>query len=422
MKIEAKASPGKISSRAPALFASEPCGAIAPAAAPREGRRAARFKSASKESGFSVTSPDEGTLCASPPAPEEGARKVSSPGGAGETTRAISPERLFSFLRGENSAGDEWLILCHRAPDGDAVGSAEGLRLMLCEIGARALCACPDPLPQDLLALTETPFLTVRELGDIPSSVTRLIAVDTADPALLDDLLPLAPRFFLKIDHHRTGRPFARYTCVDPDASATGEILTRAGRAANLLTPAASRALYAAIAADSGGFRYANTSAGTLEAAAALLRSGADSAAVNRLLFENKPLRRVRATSIGLLKTELLAGGAIALVALSREETAREGLAREDFSELSSAMREIAGVELSLRLLQDEREDLVHLSCRSKMWFDCTALAARFGGGGHLRASGATLATPSLVDATLQVRKAAVALFAEGNPRAGMDK
>lgn len=322
-------------------------------------------------------------------------------------TRRAVISGLLPLLR----EGDSYLILCHKSPDGDAVGSAEALRLLLAGLGKQAVCACADPLPEYLRFIPEIPFLCCPTPNCLPE-YKILLTVDTADPSLLGGLAPLGESAFIKIDHHRSGKSYGKHEYTDPAAAATGEILFSLAKEADLLTPAVADALYTAIASDTGCLRYSNTTADTLSAAASLLRAGARQELINRRLFENKPLSRVKATAEGISRMELLLDGQAALLLVTKEMMKQGGYTAEDFGEISSAMREIRGVEFSARLLQDEaEEEEFHLSCRSKEWFDCTGLCARFGGGGHLHAAGATLRAASPALAMNALREATLSLF-----------
>lgn len=241
-------------------------------------------------------------------------------------TRRAVISGLLPLLR----EGDSYLILCHKSPDGDAVGSAEALRLLLAGLGKQAVCACADPLPEYLRFIPEIPFLCCPTPDCLPE-YKILLTVDTADPSLLGGLAPLGESAFIKIDHHRSGKSYGKHEYTDPAAAATGEILFSLAKEADLLTPAVADALYTAIASDTGCLRYSNTTADTLSAAASLLRAGARQELINRRLFENKPLSRVKATAEGISRMELLLDGQAALLLVTKEMMKQGGYTAEDF-------------------------------------------------------------------------------------------
>ena len=284
---------------------------------------------------------------------------------------------------------DRYLILIHRNPDGDAIGSAEALRILLTHLGKEAHVLSYDPLPRYLSFLPTEQPLQRRNGQDLPEGYTYL-SVDVAEEKLLGfSPADLAGGVYLKIDHHKTGNDFATHNFTDPTAAAAGEIIYHLGREAGISALDFFTACYTAIATDTGCFRYSNTTEETFLIASALLKEGIDTKMLNAALFESKEPKLVRANALGILNARFYMDGQVALLAVTNELRQREGLENSHLAELSSVLREIAGVELSVVL--KEKEDLpgsYRISARSKHFFDCTALCGAFGGGGHARAAG----------------------------------
>lgn len=289
---------------------------------------------------------------------------------------------------------DHYLILVHRNPDGDAVGSAEGLRILLCALGKKAQVLSYDPIPSYLSFLPAHPFLNAKEplIGDY-----TYLSVDVAEEKLFGFDPSLIPEgIYIKIDHHKTGRDFGAYNFVDPKASAAGEMIYLLGQTAKIEDSAFDRACYAAIASDTGCFRYSNTGAKTFQIASNLLEKGVDTKYLNAALFESKNKKMVEANAIGVLKADFYFENKVALLIFTNEMCQKHGFESEHLAELSSVLREIEGVELSVVL--KEKKDApgsYRISARSKHFFDCTALCLAFGGGGHARAAGGDIHSPS---------------------------
>lgn len=310
---------------------------------------------------------------------------------------------------------DNYRILIHRHPDGDAAGSAEALRLILKALDKKAEILCPDELPEYLsfLCEEETFFSATQPMPENRGKNAQeqhtavYISVDVAEPKLLEGLYEKANgKILLKLDHHRTGEDFALYNYTDPDASAAGEIVYELSKLLDVSSKEISAALYAAIASDTGCFRYSNTTARTLEIAAELYKSGIDTAALNTALFESKDLKTVKATAMGIEHTRFFMNNRAALLCFTAEMRTKGEFSSEHLSELSSALREIRGVELTAVLLQNPTDPKsFRLSTRSKSFFDCSALCAFFEGGGHLRASGGTVHADSPDEALKKVKE-----------------
>ena len=282
---------------------------------------------------------------------------------------------------------DNYGILIHRRPDGDAIGSAEGLRLILSALGKKAAILSTDELPSYLR------FVPGAGTEKMPEGQKTFVAVDVAESSLLGTFKPLLEgKILLKLDHHCTGEDFARFNYTDETAAAAGEIIYELAGMTETLNKDIAAALYVAIASDTGWFRYSNTTCRTLEIAAELYKAGIDAAFLNSRLFESKELKTVQATAVGVEHTLFLHEGQAAFLCFTAEMQEQGGFSEENLAELSSALREIESVELTAVLKQSrENPEKFKLSTRSKSFFDCSVLCGCFEGGGHLRASGGTV-------------------------------
>ena len=178
---------------------------------------------------------------------------------------------------------------------------------------------------------------------------------------------------------------------TDPDASAAGEIVYRLAKYYGFEDTEILLACYGAIAADTGCFRYANATAGAFAAAAEMRARGISFEEINSALFESRDYHTLSATAYGVRQTSFHFDGQAALFAVSREEMEQLGFSDENLTELPSTLREIKGVHISLVMREEKKLGSYRLSTRSDRFADCTALCGAFGGGGHLRAAGATV-------------------------------
>lgn len=310
-----------------------------------------------------------------------------------------------------------WLIT-HRRPDGDAVGSAYGL---CCAIDAampektvRMLCA--DPIPERLRFLApDAEFLQEKPLFEKPDLV---ISVDIASRKLFGELeRELCEEVDIKIDHHESGDDFAPRAYVDPRASATGEIVWKLiphlGEVADRAKmKAAQRALYGAISADTGGFRYSNVTAETHRIAAEMIEAGVACAEISHGLFESRGEDEIRATQAGYEALSFHAGGKIAMMVITCEAMVRWNLDEDVLGVISALPREIRGVELGIVLRQSKKyPDTFKISMRSGESVDVSRLCGVFGGGGHLRAAGGEIHAQSPEEAAKGVLAEAIKQF-----------
>lgn len=299
--------------------------------------------------------------------------------------------------------GEDTLILFHRHPDGDAVGSGFALKLILEAMGCRALCVCEDEIPERLRFLVgDMQTSILRENLPADFDPTRIVTVDTAAPAQAGTLFPVYEgRFDLMIDHHEKGELYAD-GYVDGEASSAGELIYRLSR--ELLRsgriPAIPEGvdplLYAAISADTGCFRFSNARPATHKAAAELLESGFDArgltaADINHRLFGVKSHKLLQAEKVGFDRLRLFANGRLAVVDMPYTVKREYGFADEHFDTLVDVPRGLQGVQVAVAIRQPNAEGVYRVSMRSSCHVDVAAICQSFGGGGHTKAAGCTV-------------------------------
>ncbi len=306
--------------------------------------------------------------------------------------------------------GEHTLILFHRHPDGDAVGSGFALKLILEAMGCTAYCVCEDEIPERLRFLTEGMQDSILKenlpAGFVP---TQMMSVDTASPAQAGVLYPdYEGRFDLMIDHHAKGEPYAD-GYVDGAASSAGELIYRLSRELvrlgriSAIPDGADRLLYAAISSDTGCFRYSNASPETHRAAATLLESDFDAADLNHRLFGVKSYKLLQAEKVGFNRLRLYADGRLGIVDMPFEVMESYGFTDEHLGTLVDVARGLEGVRVAVAIRQPSSEGVYRVSMRSSCEVDVAAVCAEFGGGGHVKAAGCTITCGDGIDAVVEM-------------------
>ena len=298
-------------------------------------------------------------------------------------------------------------ILFHVHPDADAVGSAFALAAFLRTMGSRCYCLCADEMPERLAFLVKDFPQTSVLPESLPAEFenARFITVDTASPQQLGRLYELyGDRISLMIDHHEKGEPYAD-NLIRPGAAACGEIIFDLIAASRRNTSKHCAALlYAAISSDTGGFRFSNVSAGTFLRAAALVETGqVDVAALSHQLFEVKTKEILCAERLAFDNLHLYEEGRIGISAISLAEKQANGLTDEHLTTAVDVVRSVEGVEIAVALRQPDTSGKFRVSMRANVDFDVSAVCATFGGGGHVRAAGATVTAPNVAAAESKV-------------------
>ena len=287
---------------------------------------------------------------------------------------------------------DRFLVVTHENPDGDALGSLLAATLALRSLGKDAVMylAAGAPLPH------EYGFMPLGELvREAPADAAErvLVAVDCASEQRIGDpeAVGRAP-LSLDIDHHHDNTRFGDVNLVVPDASSTGEVLRDVFAELGVaLTPELAEPLYIALVTDTGRFQYSNTTPKALRLAAELVDAGADIHAVFQQVYETVEFAKLKLLARVLERAEVLEGGRIVVSHLLRSDFADVGAA-EPYSEgLIDYLRAVEGAELAV-FIREQMGSGAHGhkgSLRSSIdELDVSAIARRFGGGGHRQAAG----------------------------------
>ena len=291
---------------------------------------------------------------------------------------------------------DNYLIMTHRRPDGDAVGSAAALCL-----GLRALGKSAEVFPNPQFTGRFAPLLEGL-LGTGDPTGRTVIAVDLADEKLLPYNAPgMAGKIAFSMDHHPSNTGYAPHSLVAGDAAACGEIVLDVLTELKVtLTEPMATALYIAISTDTGCFRFTNVTAATYRAAARCKDAGAETELWNRLLFSTKSRGRLSVETYLYKNADFYMDGKVAVCLLPQAVAVQNGATEDDLDNISDYPREIAGVEIAIVLR--EVKDGAKISIRTFDPWDASFLCSLLGGGGHKNAAGAT------VPGTLQDGKAAI--------------
>ena len=281
---------------------------------------------------------------------------------------------------------DHFLILTHRRPDGDAVGSAVSLCLGLRAIGKDAwIWANPQFTPRYAQRLAG---LTRQDLAE--NAV--IVAVDMAS----ESLLPMGGDIFagrtqLCLDHHPSNTGYAVETLVQPECGGCGELIWDLLEELDVnITPDMAEAIYIAISTDTGCFRFANTTARTFRTAAKTVEHGAQIAPINRELFEIKTKGRLQLEARIMAGMEFYADGKVAIACLPQTWVEELGVTEDDLDSISGFPRTIDGVCIGV-MIRNSEPGKAKMSVRTAPGYNASAYCAKLGGGGHAAAAGCSV-------------------------------
>ncbi len=292
------------------------------------------------------------------------------------------------------------LAICHENPEADALGSALAICLIVEQLGGRGTPVCADPVPPMYGFL---PGFERFRTGPEPGVDYDLIVVgDCGELERVGPVLEAQRELFgrvpiVNIDHHLSNPGFGAVDWIDPAASATCEMVpllaTRLGVPLTAADGVLATALMAGLVMDTATFQHSNVTPRTLAVAAALREAGAPLSEISRRLYRTKPNRQLCLFGRVLARLESNADESVVWSTLESSDVETCGAESADSEGLIDLLSQSETADVAL-LFKDQGPQ-TRISIRTRPGgVDATVLAGRFGGGGHARAAGATVALP----------------------------
>ena len=303
-----------------------------------------------------------------------------------EIKKLISPEKKV-------------VIITHYNPDGDAIGSALGLKHFLNNMGVEPTVLAPNDFPKFLKWMPDAKKVVIAEYkrktaGEAIYKADVIFCLDFNAHnriGILGDWLMKSWAKKILIDHHQQPEDFD-YVYSDVTIPATCQMvyhfIEALGRE-DLVDQNVAECLYTGIMTDTGGFRFRSTSATTHRIVANLIEKGADPSMITSNTWDTNSVSRLHLLSLILGRIELVKDGKVAVLYLKREELKEFGFEKGDTEGFVNYGLSIAGTKMAAFFMEDLHEDYIKISFRSKDDVDTNAFArAHFNGGGHINASG----------------------------------
>lgn len=285
---------------------------------------------------------------------------------------------------------DNILILTHRNPDGDTIGSGFALLHALKKLGKTVKVVCTDPFPEKYGYIAHS---NNDDVGENP----YVVAVDVADMELIGAQYRAKYEHGVRlcIDHHISNKEFAENLCLR-SCSATCEIIYDVIKAMGVeIDKSVADSLYTGIATDTGCFLFSSVTARTHIIAADLIEHGADFFEINRIMFETKSLGYFKLEAAALNTVEMHCGGKCAFMTVTMDMQKQAGTKDGDFDGIAGLPRKIEGVLVAVTF-RETKDGNFKVSVRSHEPVNSSKICMNFGGGGHSRAAGCTFEKEAL--------------------------
>lgn len=287
-------------------------------------------------------------------------------------------------------------IFNHKNPDGDAMGTAYALKLALIGLGKQAEVFIKEEYKKS----REYSFVKDIPSSLLPEECDLLVAVDSSDKERLGDFASFFDKKTpaLSVDHHISHIPFSNVTVLDAKAPACAQVLFELLEYMQInITKDIAHNLYVALASDTGSFKYSSTTAKTHLIAARLIELGADVGAISKKLFDTNSFEYLNMLKLAIEKLELFYDGRLAVLCLEEDDFKKCGINESEAGGIVSLPRTVEGALISAYLRPRENE--IKVSLRSDSHINAAKIAEGFGGGGHIKAAGFSLACGGILNA-----------------------
>ena len=264
------------------------------------------------------------------------------------------------LINEEISKTDRIIVIPHILPDGDCIGSAAALAMVLESLGKEVVIGCDTPFPSKYDFMTVS-LKFVHEDNNAP----LIISVDCSDFDRMSlKIADLNNRKIINIDHHTTNPGFGHINWINTHASATGEMIYHIAKALNVkMEFPLIQNLYTAIMTDTGSFRFSNTTPETFRIIAELMEGGIKPHLIYERIY-TRSIDSINLLTIALGQLEILANKKIGYSYISHEQSISLKVEKEDFDGIINNIKEIEGISIAVFFKELEKNKILNQSSR----------------------------------------------------------
>jgi phosphoesterase RecJ-like protein len=306
---------------------------------------------------------------------------------------SIDWPRFVAIVRGHR----RFLLTSHIRPDCDCLGSELAMDEILQTLGKDVLIVNGHRTPPNLAFLDPQKRIRTLGEGDLADDFRDrevLMILDTSAWAQLGpmgDVVRTTPGKKIVLDHHVSEDDLGAEGFKDTACEATGRLVLDAAEHLRVpLTRTIATALFAAIATDTGWYRFGSTTSDSYRVAAKLIDAGARPNEIYRELYEQDSLGRMRLRGVILSRLQAELDGRLVYTHVLREDFAQTGSLPSDTEDVINMALAVAGTQMAV-IMVEQGSGGFKVSLRSRCHVDCSRLAEKFGGGGHRAAAGCSV-------------------------------
>ena len=292
------------------------------------------------------------------------------------------------------------VIVPHKNPDGDAIGSTVALYNFLKSKQHDAVVIAPNDYPEFLKWVPGQEDVLIFEKNT--EKATQLISdaevIFTLDfnhfsrTGMMEEVLAKTETTYVMIDHHQQPDNYAKFTYSDVSCSSTCEMVYNFIEMldeTDKISPEIASALYLGIMTDTGSFRFSSTTSKTHRVIANLIDKGAKNANIHQDTFDNSSYERMQLLGVALNNMKVFSEYKTAYITLSQEELDKHNFKKGDTEGFVNYSLGIKGIIFAAIFIENKPDKIIKISLRSKGDFDVNQFAIKhFEGGGHINAAG----------------------------------
>lgn len=292
------------------------------------------------------------------------------------------------------------VIVPHKNPDGDAIGSTLGLYHYLLKINHDVRVITPNDYPTFLKWIPgeETILKHDAQTKECDTLINKADLIFTLDfnafhrAGNMETVLAESNATKIMIDHHQTPDDYATYMFSDVSMSSTCEMIYHfidmLGDTDKIDSNIAT-CLYVGIMTDTGSFRFRSTTSKTHEIIAHLIEKGADNTQIHANIYDSNSYNSIQLLGCALSNLKVIPEYKTAYITLSQDELNRFDYKKGDTEGVVNYGLSLEGIILAAIFIEDRQEGIIKISLRSKGDFSVNELSrAHFNGGGHTNAAG----------------------------------
>ncbi len=305
-----------------------------------------------------------------------------------------------SHLKELLSTPQKIVIVPHRGPDGDAMGSCLALKILFEEQDHHVQMISPNNYPdflkwmpyQEEVIIYEKEEERARKFIQEASMIFTLDFNHLSRAGEMRPALEAADATFIMIDHHQEPGDYAHIVYSDTSMCSTCQMVYHFIQKIGLtekITPSIATCLYTGIMTDTGSFRYRSTTSMTHRVLADLIDRGADNTSIHENIYDTNSYSRLQLLGLALQNLTVVEGYRTAYITLTQEELDRYNFKKGDTEGFVNYGLSLTGIVFAAIFIENEKDKIVKISLRSKGTFSVNALARKyFDGGGHINAAG----------------------------------